>query len=276
MSQQKIAVCGGGAMGETIIAGLIRAGLESNSITVTDKFKKRLNQLRDTYAVAVTESNTEAVTGASTVVIAVKPGDVPGVLEGIADVLDKNALLISIAAGLPTSLLESPLKSGTAVVRVMPNIPAKVGQGMALISAGRNATSQHLLQTRTMFETLGGVLEIPERLQDAATAVSGSGPAYLFLVAEAMIEAAVGLGVARADSTELVIQTMIGAAALLRETGENPGTLRAQVTSPGGTTAAAVRELERHGLRTAFNEAMIACRDKSAELGTAALTSPRD
>jgi pyrroline-5-carboxylate reductase len=214
--------------------------------------------------------NLEAVAEADTVIVVVKPQDMHELLTEIAPMLRPHALVVSLAAGVDTASIESALGSDVAVVRVMPNTPAQVDEGMAAISPGSSATQDHLDRVTTILSATGRVVTVPERYQDAVTAISGSGPAYLFFVVEAMIEAGVHLGLPRDTATELVVQTMLGSAKLLRETGEHPTVLRERVTSPGGTTAAAVRQLEDHKVRAAFMGAIEAARDRSRDLAAAA------
>jgi pyrroline-5-carboxylate reductase len=200
------------------------------------------------------------------VLIAVKPQDIDALLDATAPHLRPGQLVVSVAAGVPTARLEAHLPDGVAVVRAMPNTPALVDEGMAAISPGTHCDDDHLLIAESLLSTTGRVVRVPEKQQDAVTAISGSGPAYLFFVVEAMIEAGVHLGLPRSTATELVVQTVVGSAKLLRETGEHPTVLREQVTSPGGTTAAAIRELESHSVRAAFMTAMEAARNRSREL----------
>jgi pyrroline-5-carboxylate reductase len=174
--------------------------------------------------------------------------------------------LISLAAGITTRYIERHIPDGIAVIRVMPNTPALVDEGMAAISGGTHCSEEHLALAERMLAVTGRVMRVPEKQQDAVTAISGSGPAYLFFVVESMIEAGVHLGLPRSTATELVVQTVVGSAKLLRETGEHPTVLRERVTSPGGTTAAAIRQLENHKVRSAFIEAMEAARDRSVAL----------
>jgi len=175
-------------------------------------------------------------------------------------------LVISLAAGITTSYIESRLKVGTAVVRVMPNTPALVDEGMSALSAGAHCSTAGLELAESVLKAVGKVITVPEKYQDAVTAISGSGPAYIFYVVEAMIEAGVVLGLPRTTAHDLVVQTLVGASAMLRETGEHPTVLRENVTSPAGTTAAALRELDDHKVRAAFITAMEAARDRSQEL----------
>jgi pyrroline-5-carboxylate reductase len=187
-------------------------------------------------------------------------------LDEISPAVRPGQLVVSLAAGITTAFLESRLPDGVAVVRVMPNTPALVDEGMAAIAPGSHCDDDHLAIAEELLGSTGRVLRVPEKQMDAVTAISGTGPAYVFFVVESMIEAGVHLGLPRATATELVVQTLVGSAKMLRETGTHPVVLREQVTSPGGTTAAALRELEVHKVRAAFLAAMEAARDRSAEL----------
>lgn len=259
-----VAIIGAGVMGETLLSGLIRGGRDVADLTVGEKRPERAEELRLKYGVQVV-SNVEAA-AADTVVLVVKPQDMTDVLGEIAPYLRPGQLLVSLAAGITTVLIEKHVPDGVAVVRVMPNTPALVDEGMAAISAGSHCDEAHLEIAEGLLATTGRVVRVPEKQQDAVTAISGSGPAYLFFVVEAMIEAGVHLGLPRTTATELVVQTVVGSAKLLRETGTHPTVLREQVTSPGGTTAAAIRELEDHKVRAAFITAMEAARDRSISL----------
>jgi pyrroline-5-carboxylate reductase len=259
-----VAIIGAGVMGETLLSGLIRGGRDVADRLVGEKRPERAAELREKYGVTVV-ANTEAAT-AQTVVLVVKPQDMADVLTEIAPVLRPGQLLVSLAAGIPTRAIEKHIPDGVAVVRVMPNTPALVDEGMAAISPGSHCDDEHLAIAEELLSTTGRVVRVPEKQQDAVTAISGSGPAYLFFVVEAMIEAGVHLGLPRTTATELVVQTVVGSAKLLRETGTHPTVLREQVTSPGGTTAAAIRELEDHKVRAAFITAMEAARDRSIAL----------
>jgi pyrroline-5-carboxylate reductase len=246
-----VAIVGAGVMGETLLSGLLRAG--------------RAAELAERYGVRVVD-NVEAAARADALVLVVKPQDMSGLLDEIRDHVRPGALIVSLAAGIPTAFLESRLPDRLPVVRVMANTPALVDQGMAAVSAGRHCDPAHLREAEQLLAATGKVLEVPEKLQDAVTAISGSGPAYVFYVVEAMIEAGVVLGMPRATATELVVQTLYGAATMIRETGQHPTVLREQVTSPGGTTAAALRELDDHKVRAAFITAMEAAAKRSHEL----------
>ena len=266
---RRLALLGAGVMGETVLSGLVRAGWDPATITATDRRPERVAELESAYGITMT-SNVEAVAGAETVLLVVKPQDMRSLLGEIAPALEPGTLVVSMAAGVDIATLEEGLPAGQPVVRVMPNTPAQVDEGMAAVAAGSHASDDHLERVRAILSATGRVAIVPERYLDAVTAISGSGPAYLFFVVEAMIEAGVHLGLPRDVSTELVVQTMLGSAKLLRESGEHPAILRERVTSPGGTTAAALRELEVHRVRAAFLTAMEAARDRSRDLAVAA------
>jgi len=268
-SAHPLAILGAGVMGETVLSGLLRAGWHADQIVATDRRLERQHELTARYGIKMLE-NTEAVAEAETVILVVKPQDMSDLLKEIAQAIKPGTLVVSLAAGVDTTFIESRLPEGVAVVRVMPNTPAQVDEGMAAISPGSHSTQDHLDRVTEILSATGRVITVPERYQDAVTAISGTGPAYLFFVVEAMIEAGVHLGLPRDTATELVVQTMLGSAKLLRETGEHPTVLRERVTSPGGTTAAAVRQLEEHKVRAAFLRAMEAARDRSRELAAAA------
>ncbi|PWN01924.1 pyrroline-5-carboxylate reductase [Nocardioides silvaticus] len=264
---KQTAVIGAGVMGETLLSGLVRAGRRVDQLLVGEKREARAKELEERYDVAVV-SNVEAASKADTVALVVKPQDMVDVLREISDVLRPGQLLVSLAAGITTDLIESHVPEGVAVVRVMPNTPALVDQGMSAISAGSHCDEAHLAEAEELMASVGRVVLVPEKQQDAVTAISGSGPAYIFFVVESMIEAGVHLGLPRTTASELAIQTLVGSAAMLRETGEHPTVLREQVTSPAGTTAAALRELEIHRVRAAFLAALEAARDRSRELAS--------
>jgi pyrroline-5-carboxylate reductase len=260
-----VAIIGAGVMGESLLSGLIRGGHELSDLVVGEKRRERAVELREKYGVEVL-ANVDAAARADTVALVVKPQDMGDVLTEIAPHLRAGQVVISLAAGITTDYIEKHIPDGIAVVRVMPNTPALVDEGMAAISAGTHCDEEHLALAEGTMSVTSRVVRVPENQQDAITAISGSGPAYLFFVVESMIEAGVHLGLPRSTATELVIQTMVGSAKLLRETGTHPTVLREQVTSPGGTTAAAIRQLEDHKVRAAFIMAMEAARDRSVAL----------
>ena len=264
---ERTAILGAGVMGETLLSGLLRAGWTADDVVITERRPDRAAELAERYGVAAV-SNAEAVARADTVVMVVKPQDIAALLAEISSVLRPGALVVSIAAGITTAFVEDRLPDDVAVVRVMPNTPALVDQGMAAISPGKHCDAAHLARARALLEATGKVLEVPEYHQDAVTAISGSGPAYIFYVVEAMIEAGVLLGLPRDTSSELVVQTLYGAATMLKETGQHPTVLREQVSSPAGTSIAAIRQLDDHKVRAAFLTAMEAARDRSRELSS--------
>ncbi|WP_300084004.1 pyrroline-5-carboxylate reductase [Propioniciclava sp.] len=261
-----LAVIGAGVMGETLLAGLLRSGWHATDLVAADRHAARRQEIEGRYGVR-TADNATATGLADTVVLVVKPQDVGEVLPQVAGALRPGTLVISLCAGVPTGKLEAGLPKGTPVVRVMPNTPAQVSEGMAAVSAGAHASPTDLDQAVSIMSAVGKAVVVPERYQDAVTAISGSGPAYLFFVVEAMIDAGVMLGLPRDTSTTLVTQTVYGSAKLLAESGEHPNLLRERVTSPAGTTAAALRHLEERSVKAAFMAAMEAARDRSAELG---------
>lgn len=265
-----VAVLGAGVMGETLLSGLIRAGWSPSDLLLTERRADRADELSARYGVRATD-NADAARSADTLVLVVKPQDMESLLGEISEHLRPGALVVCIAAGISTAFVEARLPDGVAVVRVMPNTPALVDQGMAALSPGAHCDDGHLERAEALLRATGQVLRIAEHHQDAVTAISGSGPAYIFYVVEAMIEAGVLLGLPRSTSTELVVQTLYGAATMLKETGEHPTVLREQVSSPAGTTMAALRQLDDHKVRAAFLTAMEAARDRSRELsgGTA-------
>jgi pyrroline-5-carboxylate reductase len=260
-----VAILGAGVMGETLLSGLLRSVRPVDQLVVSERRPERIAELHDRYGVRVLD-NAEAAAQAGTVVLVVKPQDMAGLLAEVREHLAPGALVVSLAAGITTATLEAGLPPGTPVVRVMPNTPARVDEGMAAISGGEHCDESHLAQAEEMLRSCGKVIRIGEQHLDAVTAISGSGPAYIFYVAEAMIEAGVLLGLPRTTSTQLVVQTLYGAATMLRETGEHPTVLREQVSSPAGTSMAALRQLDDHKVRAAFLTAMEAARDRSREL----------
>ncbi|WP_084509253.1 pyrroline-5-carboxylate reductase [Nocardia pseudovaccinii] len=266
----RVAVIGGGRIGEALIAGLLESGRAAKDLVVVETHADRAELIGDRFGVRVTDSIADAIVGADVLVIAVKPGDVDTVMTqlGKAELdADRDQIVVSLAAGVPTARLENKLPAGFPVVRVMPNTPMLVGQGMSVLAPGRYARPEQLAQVTELLAAVGKVATVTEAQMDAVTAVSGSGPAYFFLVVEAMVDAGVGLGLTRDVATELVVQTMLGSAALLESSGQTAAELRAAVTSPAGTTAAAVRELERGGVRSAFLEALHAAKQRSVEQG---------
>ncbi|MEV0971948.1 pyrroline-5-carboxylate reductase [Microtetraspora glauca] len=262
-----IAILGTGKMGEALLSGLVRAGLRPSEIMVTARREERAEALRETYGVRVV-SNAEAAKAAETIILAVKPQDMGSLLAEIAPYVPADRLVISVAAGITTAFVESRLGEAVPVVRVMSNTPVLVDEAMSVISPGAHAAECHLERTESLLRPVGKVLRIPESQQDAATALSGSGPAYFFYLVEAMVDAGILLGMPRAAALDMVTQSIVGAAIMLRDSGEHPVILREAVTSPGGTTIAAIAELERHKVRAAFLDAIEAARDRSRQLAS--------
>jgi pyrroline-5-carboxylate reductase len=286
----RIAIIGGGSMGEALLAGMLRAGRQVKDMVVSERMPERAKYLSETYAVQVTSSVIDAAENATYVIVSVKPSDVESVVSAIAEAAAKSdddtveQVFVSVAAGVTTAFYESKLPAGSPVIRVMPNAPALVGAGVSALAKGRFATAEQLREVAGLFDCVGGVITVPESQLDAVTAVSGSGPAYFFLMVEALVDAAVAVGLTRPVATDLAVQTMAGSAAMLLERLDQGGEvaadgglgsgvdttaaqLRATVTSPGGTTAAGLRELERGGLRAAVAEAVEAAKRRSEQLG---------
>lgn len=264
---ETISILGAGVMGETLLSGLLRAGRHRDDVVITERRPDRAAELGRRYGVRVLD-NTEAAATSDTIVLVVKPQDIGALLTEIRDHVRADALIVSMAAGITTGFIEERLPGGMPVVRVMPNTPALVDEGMAAISPGSSCDAEHLGRAEALLSATGKVVRVPEQHQDAVTAISGSGPAYIFYVVEAMIEAGVLLGLPRATATELVVQTLYGAATMLKETGTHPTVLREQVSSPAGTTMAALRQLDENKVRAAFLTAMEAARDRSRELSS--------
>lgn len=260
-----IAILGAGKMGEALLSGVLRAGRRPSELVATARREERASLLRERYGIEMV-SNADAAAKAETLVIAVKPQDMGALLDEIRPHVGGDRLVVSMAAGIPTAFIEERLPAGTPVVRVMSNTPVHVDEAMSVISAGSHAGEEHLKLAEELLSPVGKVLRIPESLQDGATALSGSGPAYFYYLVEAMVDAGILLGMPRAAALEMVIQSAVGAAVMLRDSGEHPVLLREAVTSPGGTTIAAIRELERHGVRAAVLEAIEAARNRGREL----------
>jgi pyrroline-5-carboxylate reductase len=261
---QRIAILGGGRIGEALLSGLLSSGW--SDIVVTSRREARVAELHERHGVEATTSNGDAVRGAALVVVAVKPQDIEALLADIGPLLSPDQTVLTVAAAIPTAYIEARIADGVPVVRAMPNSPSTVHEGMAGIAAGAHAGDDQLALAEEVLTHLGRVVRVPEDAMDAITAVSGSGPAYFALLAEAMIEAGILLGLSREISTTLVVQTMLGTAKQLRDERMHPVELRESVTSPGGTTIAAIRELEQAGVRAAFLNAIQAAMNRSREL----------
>jgi len=262
----RVAVLGAGKMGEALLSGLLRAGKPPGDLVLTARRRDRAELLQQRYGVEAV-GNIEAAKAADTLILTVKPQDMAALLEELGSWIPADRLVISVAAGIPTAFIESRLAEGVPVVRVMSNTPVLVDEAMSAISAGAHAAEEHLRRTEELLAPVGKVLRVPESQQDAVTALSGSGPAYFFYLVEAMTDAGILLGLPRAVAHDLIVQSAIGAAVMLRDSGEHPVKLREAVTSPGGTTINAIRELENHRVRAAFLAAIEAARDRAKELG---------
>jgi pyrroline-5-carboxylate reductase len=265
MAEHTVAVMGTGKIGELVLSGLLRAGWPASQLLVTVRRPERGQELAERYGVRAVD-NLTAVTEADVLAVAVKPQDAGVLLEEIGPKVPPGKLIVSLCAGLPTTFFAARLPEGVPVVRVMTNTPALVDQAMTAISAGQHATGEHLAIAEEMFKPLGKTIRVPESQQDAVTALSGSGPAYFYLLVEAMIDAGILLGLPRQVAHELIVQTAIGSAVMLRDSGEHPVKLREAVTSPAGTTISAIRELENHGVRAAMLSALEAARDRAREI----------
>ncbi|HVM28696.1 MAG TPA: pyrroline-5-carboxylate reductase [Mycobacteriales bacterium] len=260
-----MALLGVGKLGEALLSGLIRSGTPPQSLIGAEKHAERAAEIEQRYGVRTADAGA-AVAQADVVLLAVKPQDMVALLTEVAGSLRPGTLVVSMAAGIPTALVEGALPEGTAVVRVMTNTPVFVDEAMSALSAGTHAGAEHLGRVEEMLAHVGKVVRVPESQQDAVTALSGSGPAYFFFLVEAMIDAGILLGLPRTVAAELIVQTAVGSARMLRESGEHPVLLREAVTSPGGTTIAAIRTMEDHGVRAAMLAAIEAARDRSRDL----------
>jgi pyrroline-5-carboxylate reductase len=265
---RRIAVLGTGKIGEALVSGVLRAGKPADEVLVTVRRAERAAELTERYGVAAV-STAEAAKAADTLILTVKPQDMAAMLAELAPHLPPDRLVVSGAAGITTAFIAERLGiPGLPVVRVMTNTPVLVDEGMSAISAGAHATDEHLRRTEEIFRPVGKTIRVAEAQQDAVTALSGSGPAYFYFLVEAMIDAGILLGLPRATAHELIVQSAVGAAVMLRDTGEHPVKLREAVTSPAGTTIAAIRELENHAVRAALLAALEAARDRSRELAS--------
>jgi pyrroline-5-carboxylate reductase len=260
----RIAILGAGKIGESLLAGLRSS--DWADIVATSRREERAVELHERYGIETSTSNPDAIKGADVVVLAVKPQDIETLLGEIGHLLKPDQTVLSVAAAITTARIERHLAGNVPVIRSMPNTPSTVHEGIAGMCAGRHAEREHLDRAGTVLRAVGDVVEVPEGQMDAITALSGSGPAYFALLAEAMIEAGLMLGLAREISTRLVVQTMLGTAKLLRDEHMHPVELREMVTSPGGTTTRAIRELEQAGVRAAFLNAINAAMERSKEL----------
>jgi len=263
--QSKVAIIGAGVMGEALITALISSGVNPDRITISEKREERAQELISKYSIKVA-SLADNVSEAEALLLVVKPQDMATVLEAIKGSINPNAVVITFAAGKTISFVSNSLGTGNPVVRVMPNTPTLVGEGMAAASMGEGVTDTQRQFVLGFLGATGTVIEVSEELQDAVTATSGSGPAYFFAFVEAMVAGAKELGLSEKDATTLTIQTIVGAAKLLAQSGKSATTLRENVTSPNGTTAAALASFGDDNLNAMVAKAMKAARDRSQEL----------
>ncbi len=271
MIDRSIAFLGGGNMASALIRGLLRAGTKASLVTATVRRAERKGELEKLHGIDVSFDNLAAARAAEIIVLSVKPQAMEKLVAQIAPAIDNRKLVISIAAGVPIAALERHLGAGARIVRAMPNTPCLVGKGATGLSGGEHATAEDLAIATTIFESVGYVTVLDENLIDAVTGLSGSGPAYIFLIIEALSDAGVKVGLSRHVALKLAAQTVLGSAALLLETGEHPGHLKDQVTSPGGTAIAGLHTLEAGGLRTTLIDAVEAATRRARQLGDAFL-----
>ena len=269
LKDKKISIIGTGNMGEALVSGLVASGsCNPEDMICTDIREDQLKSVKEKYSVITTTNNTEAVEAGEIVIYAVKPQIIAAVFRETASALDMSKLIISIAAGVPLAAIESCLNKKLRLIRVMPNIAAFVRESATVVAAGENATENDIKLAMTIFDSMGKSIFIKENvLMDAITGLSGSGPAYIFLIVEALADAGVKVGISRQEALFLSIQTVLGAAKLLMETQEHPGRLRDMVTSPGGTAIAGIHTLEKGGLRTTLINAVEVATNRSKELG---------
>jgi len=269
LNSKKIGFIGAGNMGEALIGGIIGSGSSSpENIICSDASKERLEFIKETYGVGTTADNLEVASVSDIVIYAVKPQIIATVLRETADKLDMSKLIISIAAGVPMAAIEIALGKELRLIRVMPNVAALVKEGAAAIASGKHALKEDIELTMSIFNSVGRSIFLKENdLMDAVTGLSGSGPAYIFLIIDALADAGVKVGLSRKDSIALATQTVLGAAKMLQETGAHPGQLKDMVTSPGGTAIAGLHNLEKGGLRTTLINAVEAATNRSKELG---------
>ncbi|MDI6892116.1 MAG: pyrroline-5-carboxylate reductase [Actinomycetota bacterium] len=264
----RLALIGAGQMGEALLKGILQSGaLKPDGVVVSDVRKERLAQIKADYGVNIASDNVAAVKGADAILLAVKPQQLDEVLNEIADHLGESQVLISIAAGVSTKHIYDGVKKSLPVIRVMPNSPALVGASISVVSPGKHATREATELAAGIFSSVGEVVQLDEKFQNATTALSGSGPAYFYLFVEALIEAGIKAGLARDVATKLVVETMIGAGTMLKKTGKHPALLKDMVTSPGGTTIAALEVFEEAGFRAGVFRAIEAAMKRAKELG---------
>ena len=269
LAGHKLGFLGGGAMAEALIAGILKKELlPSSQITVSDLSNPRLTYLQEKYSVVVSDNNRDLVTAADIVILAVKPFVVEKILLEVKNLFIQNKMIISIAAGLTTAYVEELIAVPVPVVRVMPNTPALIGAGISAVASGKYADQQAEEKAVAVFSAVGKTVLLQESLMDSVTGLSGSGPAYIYLILEALSDAGVRMGLPRDVATLLSAQTMIGAAGMVMETGEHVAVLKERVTTPGGTTVAGLFSLEEAGVRAALMKAVEAATVRSRELSS--------
>ena len=268
LGSHTIGFIGAGNMAEAMIRGLVKGGhIAARNITASAPRNERLAELVEAYGIAVTRDNREVAQAASIVVLSVKPQILDKVMREVCDQLRPGALVISIAAGVDTETIEEAVGDAVRVVRAMPNTPALVGAGATAIAPGKHASDDDLAVARAVFDAVGITVQLDESHLDAVTGLSGSGPAYIFLILEALADAGVKVGLSRRNAQRLAAQTVMGSAKLLLETDEHPGKLKDMVTSPGGTAIAGLHTLEEGGLRTTLINAVETATKRARELG---------
>jgi pyrroline-5-carboxylate reductase len=269
LNHKKIGFIGSGNMGEALISGLISSGSSDPlHIICSDVSEERLEQMASTYAVTVTTDNLKVVRESDIVIYAIKPQIMASVLMETAEALDMSKIVISIAAGVPLAAIESCLNKDLRLIRVMPNVAVAVKEGAAAVAAGAHTQPEDIQLAMAIFNSVGKCIFLKENyLMDAVTGLSGSGPAYIFMIVDALADAGVKMGLSRRHSLLLASQTILGAAKLLQETKAHPGALKDSVTSPGGTAIAGLHTLEKGGLRTTLINAVEAATQRSKELG---------
>jgi len=267
LKNKRIAIIGAGNIGEALIGGMIRGNLtKPENILATRRSEDALQELKLKWGIAITTNNRKGVHGVDIIILAVKPQGANEVLEEIADVIEPHQLIISVMAGVTTQLISKKIGKDNPIIRTMPNTPVLVDEGATALAKGAHATDEHLEFASTIFSAIGKVEILPENLMDAVTGLSGSGPAYIYMVIEAMTDGGVKMGIPRAIALRLAAQTVYGAAKLVMETRKHPAILKDEVTTPGGTAIAAVHELETHGLRTMLINAVATATQRSKEL----------
>jgi pyrroline-5-carboxylate reductase len=266
--EERIGFIGVGAMGSALLKGLIEGGVQPNRIVAADAVADRLQELANRFGIKIADGNQAVAEKARVVFLAVKPQDVSTVLHSIDPLITKEHLIVSVAAGVPIAFITNLLSQKCGVIRVMPNTPCLVGAGAMALARGRSVSDGDLEMVKRWLERVGLVREVPEKLLDAVTGLSGSGPAYVYLIIEALADGGVLAGLPRELARDLAVQTVYGSARMVMETGEHPALLREMVTSPGGTTAAGLFQLEAGGVRAAVASAVRAAAERAKELGS--------